>query len=71
MHNTAQLLDLFAEPAEFLFADLIMLGIAGLHIGFLQLLEPRPIDMALARPDIGQPPVDPFGLGAYAKRRAA
>ncbi|MNW13841.1 hypothetical protein D3C71_2118910 [compost metagenome] len=41
-----------------------MLGIAGLHIGFLELFEPRPVDMPFAWPDVSQPPVDPFGLGA-------
>src|SRR3546814_9220572 len=33
MDDAAKFLDAFAEPRQFLFADLVMLGIAGLGIG--------------------------------------
>src|SRR3546814_3319987 len=41
MDDAAKFLDAFAELRQFLFADLVMLGIAGLGIGFLQFLEHR------------------------------
>src|SRR3546814_1529811 len=40
------------EPLELLHRDTIVLRIARLHIGVLQLLEPRPVSTRLARPSI-------------------
>lgn len=39
MHDTAKLLDAFAQPGELFLADPIMLRIARLGISLLQLLE--------------------------------
>jgi hypothetical protein len=64
MHDATQFLDPLAEPSEFLFADPVVLGIARLDIGFLELLEHRALLSIVAGPDIGQAPVEPFGLGA-------
>src|SRR3546814_20063611 len=50
------------EPLELLHRDTIVLRIARLHIGVLQLLEPRPVSTRLARPSIDKATINPLGL---------
>ncbi len=62
MDNAAELLDAFAEPGEFFLADPVVLRVARLHIGRLQLLEQRALTCASrgqtcdqARRDLARP----------------
>src|SRR3546814_9335824 len=50
MHGTTKFLDALAEPRQLVFADLVMLGITGLGVGFLQFLEHRPLAAFGLRP---------------------
>src|SRR3546814_18783563 len=50
MPGPTKFLDALAEPRPLVFADLVMLGITGLGLGFLQLLEYRPIAALGLRP---------------------
>src|SRR3546814_14357379 len=50
------------EPLELLHRDTIVLRIARLHIGVLQLLEPRPVSTRLARPSIDKATINTLGL---------
>ena len=62
MHHAAQLLDLLAKPFELFLGDPVVLGIARLDVGFLELLEARAVAARVARPDVGEPCIDPLGL---------
>lgn len=50
------------EPGELVLGDAIMFGVARLDVGFLELLEPRPVSLGLARPDLDQARIDPLRL---------
>src|SRR3546814_11508514 len=50
------------EPLELLHRDTIVLRIARLHIGVLQLLEPRPVSTRLARPSSDKATTNTTGL---------
>ncbi len=60
MHDAAEFLDALAEPAQLIFADLVVLGIPRLGVGLLQLLEHRPFAMTVLRPDAVKTAVQPF-----------
>lgn len=60
--DAAELLDLLAEPREFFLADAVMLRVARLHIGLLELLEHHALLAVVLGPDIHQAPVDEVGL---------
>ena len=64
MHHAAKLFDALPKPFELFVRDAVVLRVARLHIGVLELLEPRAILLKLARPDIGQTRIDPLGLSA-------
>lgn len=64
MNHPAQFLDPFTQPGQFVFIDPVVLAIARLGVGFLELFEERPVGLPLARPGIDQPKVEAFGLGA-------
>lgn len=64
MDDAAQLLDLAAKPFEFFLGDAVMLRVAGLDVSFLEFLEARTVAAGLARPDPGEPRIDPLGLRA-------
>ena len=63
VHRPAEFLDASREPEQVLLTDPIMLRVARLHIGFLQLLETRLVCFEVARPRIDQAHIDPLGLG--------
>src|SRR5262249_54832356 len=64
MDGVAEILDASAEPGQLFLADPIMLGVARLHIGILELLEHGALAACLDRPDAMKAPVEPFRLGA-------
>src|SRR3546814_2302410 len=61
VNDPAKLLDTLTEPSQFLFADPVMLAVAGLRVGFLQLLKHRTLAAIGLRPDAIHPSVKPFG----------
>src|SRR3546814_16471265 len=61
VNDPAKLLDTLTEPSQFLFADPVMLAVAGLRVGFLQLLKHRTLAAIGLRPDAIRPSVKPFG----------
>ena len=64
MDDTSKLLDPLAEPRQFVPVDPVMLGVARLDVGVLELFEPCAILPVRAWPYVEKPAVEPFGLGA-------
>ena len=64
MHSLAELLDRRAEPRQFLRRDHIMLRVACLDVGVLQLFEHRPLAVRVAWPDVDQAAIESLSLGA-------
>ena len=64
MHDAAKLLGPRSEPCEFLFTDFVVLGITGLCVRFLQLLEHGSLTMRPLRPDTEEAAVYAFGEGS-------
>ena len=64
LNNASKLLDPLTEPGELFGGNAIMFGVAGLHVGVLELLEHRALFARFDRPDVGQPTVEPLGLRA-------
>src|SRR3546814_1308150 len=60
MHDAAELFDPRPEPSKFLFANLVMLRIAGLGVSFLQFLEHGSFAVRPLRPDAEEAAVHAF-----------
>src|SRR5690348_18357712 len=68
-NDACELLDPRGKPAKLLGSDAIVLGVAGLDVGVLELLEHCALAPAVRRPHIGQTAVDALGLGARSEER--
>ena len=68
LDDAAKLLDLFAEPGQLFFAHGVVLGVARLDVGFLELLEHAALPAVLARPGVDQPGIETLGLGAQERQ---
>lgn len=66
--DAARFLDAFAQSGQFFGIDPVILGIAGLDVSVLQLLEHRAVLARFAGPGIDEPKVNPFGPGAQRGR---
>ena len=64
LDDAAKLLDLFTKPGQLLFAHDVVLGVARLDVGLLELLEHAALPAVLARPGVDQPRIETLGLGA-------
>lgn len=64
VHYVSQLLDLFSEPGLFICCYVVVFGITGLDVGFLQLLEHRALFLMVGRPHVGEVMINPLGLSA-------
>lgn len=62
LHGLPQLLDMLGEPVELFGDDLVVLAVAGLDVGHLELLEDRAIGAQIAGPGIDETEIDPLGL---------
>ncbi|MBW4332386.1 hypothetical protein KY084_16175 [Stakelama sp. CBK3Z-3] len=62
VNDATELLNLLTEPFELAPGDAVMLRVARLDAGFLELIEQRPVAANIARPDIGEAAIDALGL---------